>query len=92
MFSKINGGLLPPLDDYRTRYHYDANGNILSLQRNGISAVDTAMDMLTYYYPSASNRLLWVADAVSAGNYSNDIDNQTSGNYGYDAIGNFNSG
>lgn len=77
-----------PLTDYHTAYTYDANGNLTTLLRNGASSVNTAMDDLTYHYISGTNRLDHVDDAVSSGNYPNDIDDQGAGNYDYDAIGN----
>jgi len=69
---------------------YDANGNIESYLRNGTAANSNqlAMDDLTYHYTSGTNKLNRVADAVGDGNYTIDIDNQSSVNYEYDAIGN----
>lgn len=46
------------------------------------------MDSLNYSYVMGTNRLDHVSDNVPAGNYTEDIDNQTAGNYDYDAIGN----
>ncbi len=79
-------------------------GNILTQKRNGGGASPTALDELTYNYHSTtdglvSNRLYQVNDVVSAGNYSDDIDDQgtfnnthstieTANNYGYDELGN----
>ena len=77
-----------PLLDYRTRYHYDPSGNLLRLQRNGDNPSQYAMDRFNYHYSASNNRLLYVSDSVATANYANDIDNQLSGNYGYDAIGN----
>ncbi len=48
------------------------------------------MDQLTYHYNAGSNQLNYVGDAV-ASTYTDDIDNQISNNYGYDAIGNLTS-
>ncbi|MEY4126253.1 MAG: hypothetical protein RL737_442 [Bacteroidota bacterium] len=89
---------------YATDYTYDAMGNILSQKRNGGGASPTALDELTYNYHTTtdglvSNRLYQVNDVVSAGNYTDDIDDQgtfnnthstieTANNYGYDELGN----
>lgn len=80
--------------DYRTKYDYDANGNLLSLNRKGSAASGAPLEMDDFKYNyltiggKPSNRLGWVNDAVSNGNYPEDIDNQGQGNYKYDAIGN----
>jgi hypothetical protein len=79
-------------------------GNILTQKRNGGGTSATALDELTYNYHTTtdglvSNRLYQVNDVVSAGNYSDDIDDQgtfnnthstieTANNYGYDELGN----
>ena len=79
-------------------------GNILTQKRNGGGTSATALDELTYNYHTTtdglvSNRLYHVNDVVSAGNYSDDIDDQgtfnnthstieTANNYGYDELGN----
>jgi len=89
---------------YATDYTYDAMGNILTQKRNGGGTSPTALDELTYNYHTTtdglvSNRLYQVNDVVSAGNYSDDIDDQgtfnnthstieTANNYGYDELGN----
>ncbi|SIS86428.1 DUF6443 domain-containing protein [Belliella pelovolcani] len=77
---------------------YEANGNILTLNRNGQRTTSTygAIDNLTYTYDSTSdfsrysNRLLKVSDGVASTNYtSKDFKPVTSGsNYGYDLNGN----
>ncbi|MEO0583497.1 MAG: hypothetical protein AAF135_14835, partial [Bacteroidota bacterium] len=87
-----------PLQDLATNYTYDANGNILSLFRNGNTANGDPleMDSLRYRYKPNTNQLLWVHDAVDANNYSQatngteDFDNQdsTQQKYFYDEIGN----
>lgn len=56
------------------------------------------MDDFSYHYEEIAedankfkrntNRLSYVTDAVAAGNYTEDIDNQNSDNYAYDGIGN----
>ncbi|SJZ93246.1 RHS repeat-associated core domain-containing protein [Sediminibacterium ginsengisoli] len=78
------------MNDYTEILTYDANGNILTNKRNGTTAAGRplAMDDLTYHYQSNSNKLTHVSDAVAAGNYTEDIDDQSSGNYTYDRLGN----
>jgi YD repeat-containing protein len=46
------------------------------------------MDSLTYGYKTGTNKLDFIKDDIAAANYDNDIDNQSVGNYDYDAIGN----
>ena len=46
------------------------------------------MDSLMYSYQSGTNKLDHINDAVNANNYTDDIDDQATGNYNYDAIGN----
>ena len=91
------GGQLTAKEDYRTSYSYDANGNLLSLHRNATSAEgrQLMMDELTYVYETKANgykrntnKLRQVKDAISASNYSDDIDSQQRDNYAYDEIGN----
>lgn len=74
--------------DYSEDYTYDANGNILTLLRKGITGVNQNMDDLAYNYTSGTNKLGYVDDVVTSTNYTTDIDDQSSGNYTYDAIGN----
>ncbi len=87
--------------EYRENYTYDHNGNIITQKRNGQSGNVNLDDLHYYYYtttggvynpvsgtPSnATNKLAYVTDAVSSGNYADDIDNQSTNNYTYDAIG-----
>jgi RHS repeat-associated protein len=75
-------------NEYDEKFQYDANGNIVSMIRNGNSSVAMAMDTLVYHYMTNTNKLTYVDDAVSSGNYAVDIDDQSTGNYDYDAIGN----
>jgi RHS repeat-associated protein len=75
-------------DDYHEAFTYDANGNILTLHRNGLAAQALPMDTFTYRYTPGTNRLDHVKDVVNAANYNVDIDNQDTTNYRYDAIGN----
>jgi hypothetical protein len=76
--------------DYNEKVSYDPNGNIVSYIRNGFSTGGSplGMDSLTYSYQPGHNRLDHVNDAVSAANYSVDIDNEDTLNYRYDQIGN----
>jgi voltage-gated potassium channel Kch len=73
---------------YKEFYHYDKNGNIKKLNREGDAG---AMDELTYDYASGTNKLNRVDDAVSSGAYTIDIDDQSGTNYNYDADGNLKS-
>lgn len=84
-------GSLTARSDFQERISYDANGNILGYKRNGnntFAGKPLGMDSLNYSYVMGTNRLDHVSDNVPAGNYTEDIDNQTAGNYDYDAIGN----
>ncbi|MGB3947568.1 MAG: hypothetical protein WBM13_06270, partial [Bacteroidia bacterium] len=83
------------VDSYRTSVTYDANGNILTLNRQGVYGTSVDMDLLEYKYENISNsytrntnKLRYVTDAASSGNYATDIDNQSANNYEYDEIGN----
>jgi RHS repeat-associated protein len=72
---------------------YDANGNILSMNQNGLKTGGSApIDRLSYSYAMASNQLLAVADGVPADttDHMGDFqDRNTTGNdYRYDASGN----
>ena len=76
----------------REAFTYNADGNIQSLSRSG-NANPYTMDNLNYYYDGGVNgsltgKLNHVTDAVAAGNYPNDIDNQSQDNYTYDKTGN----
>ncbi len=81
--------------NYKERISYDANGNIKTYLRNGTTTGGTqlAMDNLTYGYNLSggklvNNKLRHVQDAIGDANYTDDIDNQATDNYDYDAIGN----
>ncbi|MGC4102993.1 DUF6443 domain-containing protein [Ferruginibacter sp.] len=84
------------IDDYKEKVTYDANGNILTYKRNGVSSVvlngagGLNMDDLAYEYIPNSNKLKRVTDNPAySSNYPDDIDNQTDAdNYVYDEIGN----
>jgi hypothetical protein len=81
------------LTAYQETITYDDNGNILKYLRKGTEATPD-MDSLNYNYNLdengnlVNNRLNHVRDQVSSGNYSVDIDSQSSDNYEYDLIGN----
>lgn len=64
---------------------YDANGNILTLQRT--NELGNVQDNLIYNYKSLKNQLDQVADAAGSSGNSNDIGSQSAGNYGYNSIG-----
>lgn len=78
-----------------TSYEYDKNGNILGLNRRAFLPNNTValMDSLKYNYTHASgklknNKLNYVDDIqTDAALFKEDIDDQASGNYTYDAIG-----
>ena len=65
------------LNDYKERISYDANGNILSYQRNGTGA-NVNLNNYSYTYINGTNRLSGITNSV----------NSTTAIYSYDAIGN----
>jgi hypothetical protein len=73
-----------PSNTLDNTYTYDGNGRILTMTRKGTG---NDRDILTANYYSGTNRLAYVDDAASAANYGTDIDDQSSGNYTYSAIG-----
>lgn len=94
----VQNGLLKAgtQDRYSTSYSYDANGNIQTLQRFGLTGIGTygLMDQLSYTYQNGgnSNVLTEVADAAPIISPALEIDNFHDGNAGgdyvYDASGN----
>lgn len=76
--------------EYAVDVIYDKDGNISELTRNGTTQGGNplAMDAFTYAYQAGRNQLDHVKDGVSAVNYAQDLDEQLSGNYQYDAEGN----
>jgi RHS repeat-associated protein len=90
---------------YLENHAYDGNGNIIRLNRNGNITATPSMDRMKYYYytqtngiydpevatpQNATNQLAYVTDASASANYTDDIDNQSVSNYGYDYIGQLN--
>lgn len=73
---------------YKNTFSYDANGNILTQQRNGSRRQGYSMDDLSYEYFPGTNRLKRVTDAIGSSAYMDDVDQQAADNYEYDAIGN----
>ncbi|MBS1604788.1 MAG: hypothetical protein JST42_19140, partial [Bacteroidetes bacterium] len=79
---------LSPTVSYKENITYDPNGNIQTYLRNAdSSASGVVMDSLHYAYIGGMNRLDHINDSVGASQYGNDIDDQGSGNYTYDSIG-----
>jgi hypothetical protein len=74
---------------FGSRYSYDANGNILSLSRNGLNGGTVQkMDSLTYFYTPNTNRLSHLTDAITPSPFTEDLETQSANNYSYDASGN----
>lgn len=78
------------LEDYKENVVYDPNGNILTYERNATTNNGPfyKMDSLRYHYMAGTNMLDHVHDTIPASNYTEDIDEQDTLNYQYDAIGN----
>ncbi len=75
-------------EQYKTNYTYDANGNILTLFRNGVNG-NLPMDNMVYHYTPNTNKLEYVSELQTDDyNYPDDIENQDPNNYQYDQIGN----
>jgi len=75
--------------DYKaSNLEYDANGNILGLDRNkSSSSGSNNMDRLSYQYESGTNQLKQVIDASPNTDPDGDIKSQGVNNYTYDGIG-----
>jgi RHS repeat-associated protein len=76
--------------DFQESIAYDPNGNIQKYKRNGnntFAGKPIGMDSLNYAYTPGTNKLDHITDSVPSGNYTTDIDGQSSGNYKYDSIG-----
>jgi RHS repeat-associated protein len=68
-------------------YEYDPNGNLTNLKRyEGLQ--ERLMDDLHYNYINGKDQLSSVDDTVAVAAFGQDIDQQVSNNYSYDAIGN----
>ncbi len=77
--------------DFSTLYSYDANGNILTLKREGVVAGSIhTIDNLTYSYLNSgkSNQLIEVADAEGDLGQGDFVDGNTGIDYAYDSNGN----
>lgn len=72
----LTAGTENTLGDYEVRIEYDQNGNIEQLDRRAKDEGfgSNKMDEFTYNYPSTSNRLEFVKDAISGTSYG-DIQN-----------------
>lgn len=78
-------------NDYLTKFSYDKNGNLLTLNRNGYGT-ELDMDRFRYRYlminGERSNRLDFVGDTgTDYANYEDIKSGQASGNYTYNRIG-----
>ncbi|MEM6525260.1 MAG: PKD domain-containing protein [Bacteroidota bacterium] len=73
---------------FHADFTLDANGNLRTLNRNNIDAVN--FDALTYHYNiTENNQLRGVTDAVSDTEiHPEDLETQPAANYSYDDIGN----
>lgn len=76
--------------DFAEDFIYDANGNILTANRNASMASPggQVMDNLNYQFENNTNKLSYVTDQISATAKDYDIDGQPFQNYTYDLIGN----
>ncbi|RXK85907.1 RHS repeat domain-containing protein [Filimonas effusa] len=77
-------------NEYHEGITYDANGNIISYDRNGFAKATgvPAMDRLAYHYVPGKNRLDHIDDSAPDTAYTTDIEGQSAGYYTYDSIGN----
>ncbi|MBL4708994.1 MAG: RHS repeat-associated core domain-containing protein, partial [Flavobacteriales bacterium] len=66
---------------------YDLNGNLATLNRKGYGTSGTTRNMDQLTLNRSENRLTQVTDLITAGNFTEDIDNQGLDNYTYDASG-----
>ncbi|NJS42112.1 hypothetical protein HC766_07795 [Candidatus Gracilibacteria bacterium] len=68
---------------------YDANGNILTLQRYGKTGTNTfgLVDNLTYGYLSNGNKLLKIDDSVSGNAFANDFRDVSGNDYSFSVDG-----
>lgn len=87
-FYRQEGSAWQSSQDFRTRYTYDGNGNIQTLERNAVGAATLHIDSLAYHYYPGTNQLAYVTDRIDSAVTALDVDDQEAGNYHYDAIGN----
>ena len=98
-FTATGPGLssLTSTQNYQESFNYDGNGNILSLIRNGNTSngKPLVMDNLAYNYNKdangklINNKLSSIDDSATPNTgYVNDMRQQNTNNYTYDAIGN----
>ncbi len=78
--------------EYLSTFSYDENGNIDTLSRyasyDKTAKAVTKMDSLIYNYNASCNQINHVDDAFAAtSSITTDIEDQSKGNYDYDAIG-----
>jgi YD repeat-containing protein len=71
--------------NWREGFGYDANGNIIVVNRHNQSQ---QVDGLTYVYKRATNQLTQIRDRFAANLQNDDLDSQAVNNYVYDEIGN----
>lgn len=83
-----NWALALETQEYASTYSYDRNGNLKTLNRNGVGA-NILMDQFTYNYTALTNKLNYVTDNPALTSYySDDINSgQSANNYQYDQIG-----
>ncbi|MCJ8290813.1 MAG: hypothetical protein HRT58_14265 [Crocinitomicaceae bacterium] len=81
----LTAGIDYTLGDYEVRVAYDKNGNIDTLDRRAKDEGfgSNRMDEFVYNYPSASNRLRDVQDAISGTSYGDIQNAQALDNYQY---------
>ncbi|MGE8426297.1 MAG: RHS repeat-associated core domain-containing protein [Sphingobacterium sp.] len=91
LYDNITMAMTSMVDAYKNTYSYDPDGNIQTLTRN--DGAGNPLDNLSYHYlsPTQNNKLGYVADAVPHMGGNDLKNNQASGNYTYDAIGNLKS-
>lgn len=89
--SANNSGIITPNtnNDYKvSNLTYDANGNLLSLNRNKyFDSSSSDMDEFTYNYNGLTNQLNHVTDAITAATNVDDLKTQQPDNYEYNSIG-----
>jgi hypothetical protein len=89
LFENTNQWNPHPYRSFRERITYDPNGNIQTANRYW-KYDDTRLDSLVYHYTAGTNKLDHIDDREGSSLYgqAHDLQDQVSGNYGYDAIGN----